>query len=340
MDGLAFIEKQGKVRRQPYYVLSGDEDFLKRHVLAQLIPVVIGDADPEYAVTNFPGDKTDFSTVRNELDSVSFFSDRRLVIVDQADPFVTKFRTQLEAFVTAPSEVGTLVLDVKTFPATTKLAKAVPEAAHIICKSPAEAKLPAWCVAWCQSQYGKKLSSAASQVLVDLVGATMGVLDQELQKLKDFIGERATIEPKDVHELTGRSRGANVFKILDAIAAGQPATALKILTELFEEGEVPLAVLGALGSQLRKLARAARMHKQGMNLDEAFSIAGIANWPQARASAHQQMKHLGWNRLDKLYDWLLEIDSGIKGGNPLPDKMQMERLIVRLSRQRQASGAP
>ena len=26
MDALAFIEKQGKVRRQPFYVLSGDED--------------------------------------------------------------------------------------------------------------------------------------------------------------------------------------------------------------------------------------------------------------------------------------------------------------------------
>lgn len=334
MDGLAFIEKQGKVRRQPYYVLSGDEDFLKRHVLAQLIPVVIGDADPDYAVTNFSGDKTEFSTVRNELDSVSFFSERRLVIVDQADPFVTKFRSQLEAFVTVPSEVGTLVLDVKTFPATTKLAKAVPDAAHIVCKSLGDAKLPAWCVSWCQSQYGKKLSSAASQMLVELVGSTMGVLDQELQKLKDYIGERPTIEPKDVEELTGRSRGANVFKILDAIGAGQPATALRILTELFEEGEVPLAILGALGSQLRKLARAARMYKQGVNLDEALTTAGIANWPQARTSAQQQMKHLGQNRLDKLYDWLLETDSGIKGGSPLPDKMQLERLVVRLARSR------
>ena len=28
MDALAFIEKNGKTRRQPYYVLSGDEDFL------------------------------------------------------------------------------------------------------------------------------------------------------------------------------------------------------------------------------------------------------------------------------------------------------------------------
>jgi DNA polymerase-3 subunit delta len=334
MDALAFIEKNGAVRRQPVYVLSGDEDFLKRRALAILIPLVVGDADPEYAVTTYPGDKADFSTVRNELDSVSFFSERRLVVVDQADPFVTEFRPQLEAYVAAPSALGVLVLDVKSFPSNTKLAKAVPEAAHIVCKAPAESRLPAWIANWCQSQYGKKLTIPVAQMLLELVGPTMGVLDQELQKLKEFVGQRPTIDLKDVDELTGRSREANVFKIMDAIGDGQPATALKILAELFEEENEPLGLLGALGYQLRRLARTARMHKQGMNLEEAMSKAGVGNWPQARAAAQKQMRHLGWNRLDKLYDWLLETDSGLKGGSPLPERLQIERLVVRLARPR------
>ena len=223
MDALAFIDKNGKVKRQPYYVLSGDEDFLKRRVLAILEPLVLGDADPEFALTSFAGDKADFSTVRNELDSGGLFGDRRLVVVDQADPFVTKFRPQLEAYVAEPSEAGVLVLDVKSFPGTTKLAKAVPDAAHIVCKGPPEYRLPLWCVDWCQTQYGKKIATPAAQMLVELVGPTMGVLDQELQKLKDFVGERPVIDVPDVVELTGRSRGANVFKIMDAVGDGQPA---------------------------------------------------------------------------------------------------------------------
>jgi DNA polymerase III subunit delta len=334
MDALAFINKNGKVKRQPYYVLSGDEDFLKRRVLAVLTTLVLGDADPEYALTTFPGDKTDFSTVRNELDSVSVFSDRRLVVIDQADPFVTKFRPQLEAYVAEPSEAGVLVLDVKSFPATTKLAKAVPDAANIVCKGPPEYRLPLWSVDWCQTQHGTKLTTPAAQMLVELVGPAMGVIDQELQKLKDFVGERPVIDVPDVDELTGRSRGANVFKIMDAVGDGQPAAALKILGELFEEGEEPLRLLGALGSQLRKLARAARMTRQGVNLEEAMTKSGVAAWPQARDSARRQMKHLGLNRLDRIYDWLLETDSGLKGASPLPDQLQIERLIVRLARPR------
>jgi DNA polymerase III subunit delta len=336
MDALAFIEKNGKTRRQPYYVLSGDEDFLKRRVLTILVPLVLGDADPEYGVTTFPGAKTDFSTVRNELDSGSLFGDRMLVLVDQADPFVTEFRPQLEAYVAAPSENGVLVLDVKSLPSTTKLAKAIPEASHIVCKSPGDYKLPAWCVAWCQSQYGKKLTLPASQMLVELVGATMGVLDQELHKLRDFVGERPNIDVADVDGLTGRSRVADVFKIMNAVGDGQPVRALKILGELFDEGEHPLKLLGAFGSQLRRLARAARIHRQGVALEEAMTKAGVATWPQARDSARKQIMHLGRNRLDKLYDWLLELDLGLKGGNPLPARLQIERLIVRLARPRSA----
>ena len=64
----------------------------------------------------------------------------------------------------------------------------------------------------------------------------------------------------------------------------------------------------------------------------------MATWPQARESARKQMKHLGADRLYKLYDWLLETDAGLKGGNPLPDRMQIERLLIRLARPR-ASGA-
>jgi DNA polymerase III subunit delta len=332
MDALTFIDKGGKTKRQPFYVLSGDEDFLKRRVQSLLVPLVVGEADPEYAVTTFPGDKAEFSTVRNELDSVSFFSDRRLVVVDQADPFVTRFRPQLEAYVAEPSAAGVLVLDVKAFPATTKLAKAVPDAAHIVCKGPPEYRLPLWCVDWCQTQYGKKLSTPAAQLLVELVGPAMGVLDQELQKLKDFVGDRPAIDVPDVDELTGRSRGANVFKILDAVGDGKPDVALKILSGLFDEGEAPLGILGAMGSQLRKLARAARMFQQGTPIEEAMNKAGVATWPQAREAARKQMKHLGRDRLNKLYDWLLETDGGLKGGSPLPDRLQLERLVVRLAR--------
>src|SRR4051812_9470149 len=157
MDAMTFLDKPGKAKRQPVYVVTGDEDFLKRRALHALQEIVLGDADPSFALSSYPGDKADFAAVKSELDTLPFLCDRRLVVVEQADPFVTKFRGALEKYVAAPAASGVLILDVKSWPSNTKLAKLVPDAATIVGKAPPAYKLAGWCVEWAQTRYGKKL---------------------------------------------------------------------------------------------------------------------------------------------------------------------------------------
>src|SRR4051812_45411213 len=122
MDALAFLSKPPKAKRQPVVVLAGDEDFLKRLCRDAVIAAALGDADPTFAVSSFAGDKLDFSPVRNDLETLPFLSPVRVVVVEQADPFVTAHRDALERYAAAPSKIGVLVLDVKAFPETTRLA--------------------------------------------------------------------------------------------------------------------------------------------------------------------------------------------------------------------------
>lgn len=334
MDALQFLDKGGKGKRQPIYVVTGDEDFLKRRAIAALQTQLLGESDPSFALSTYSGDKADFAAIRSELDTLPFLSECRLVIVEQADPFVTKFRSTLEKYVEKPADKGVLILEVKSWPSNTKLAKLIPEAATIVGKAPPQYKLAAWCVEWTKTTYAKKLAGPASQLLVELVGPQMGLLDAELEKLSVYVGAKGSIEATDVDLLVGRSRSANVFKIMDAVGDGKPKEALSILSELFEEGESPVGILGALGFQLRRLALSARIHKQGAPLEDAMDRAGVAKWPQARESTVKQMRSLGWNRIDKLFDWLIECDQGMKGGSTLPEKIQLERLIVRMARPR------
>ncbi|VTR96702.1 DNA polymerase III subunit delta [Tuwongella immobilis] len=331
MDAMAFLSKPGK-QVQPIYVVCGDEDFLKRRALAVIEKIVLEDADPAFAMTTYVADAADFSTIRNELDTRPFLAPRRLVIVEQADPFVSEHRPKLEKLVASPGTSGVLVLEVRTWPATTKLAKQVPDAATIVCKAPTAQKLFGWCTDWCKSNYNKKLSPAAGHMLIELVGPQMGLLDAELAKLAIYVGDQPIIEEKDVDALIGRSRSANVFKILDAVGEGKPGDALTILGELFEEGEDPIAILGALGSQLRKLAKAGSLMRIGYSVDEAMEDAGVAKWPAARDSARKQLQHLGQSRVDKLFAWLLETDLGMKGGSALPPRLVLERLLVQLAK--------
>ena len=284
MDSLTFLERGPSSKPHSIYVLAGDEDFLKRQVRTALQERVLGEGD-DFGLSSHPGDKADFATVRDELDTLPFLGSRRLVVVENADPFVTRHRAVLEKYVGQASATGVLVLEVKTWPANTKLAKLVPEAATITCKAPAAAKLASWCVQWAKGQHGKQLTAPAAQLLVELVGPDMGQLDQELTKLVAYVGEAARIDAPDVDLLVGRSQGANTFKIFDAIGNGQPGEALKILDRLFEEGEDPFRILGAFSFQLRRLAQAARLNQQGVPVGAALRVPASSRLPRAAANS-------------------------------------------------------
>jgi len=329
MDSLAFLDSPGP-ELQPVYVLHGDEDFLKRQVVATLRRLVFGEGDGDFGLSTHAGDKATFAAVGDELETLPFLGPRRLVVVEDADPFVTRYRAALEKYVARPSATGILVLVVKSWPSNTRLYKQVGNAASISCKGPPPYKLPEWCAQWSASRYDKQLAAPAARLLVELAGADMGQLDQELAKLAVYVGAAPRIEAADVDRLVGSSRMANTFKIFDALAEGRPGEAFAILDRLWEQGEDPIRILAAFSLQLRRLAQAARLNQQGRPLAAALDQAGFP--PFARQKGEQQLRHFGRARTDRFYDWLLEADLGLKGSSQLPPRTLLERLLAQLAR--------
>jgi DNA polymerase-3 subunit delta len=337
MDSLSFLDNPAKHKPQAVYAVHGEEAFLKRRVLLALRARVLGPDDGGFGLSSHPGDKATWAAVHNELQTLPFLSPRRLVVVETADPFVTRERGRLEKYVTEhpPGTTppgGILVLELQTLPTNTRLAKLLGEAGTIVCKTPKAEELAKWCTEWSEAQHGKPLAPAAARLLVDLVGQDMGQLDQELAKLSVYVGEATRIESTDVDKLVDNSRAADTWKILDLIGAGRTAESLTLLNRLLDQGEDPLRLLGALSWHLRRLVQAARFMAQGTPLGDALEQAGVQ--PYARRQAEQHMRHMGRRRLDSIYDWLLQTDFGIKGASPLPPRTLLERLVVQLARSR------
>jgi DNA polymerase-3 subunit delta len=329
VDALTFLDRP---RIHPLYVVHGDEDLLRRLVIQAIRRTVLGDVtgDADFAYSAHAGDKATFAAVVDEWQTVPLFGERRLVVVESADPFVTLHRAALETLVGNLPAGGSLVLDVKSWPSTTRLARMVDTKATIECKAPAAFKMPQWCIHWATSQHGKQLTPPAAGLLVDLIGPEMGLLDQELLKLALYVGERKQIDVEDVDILVGRSRTDGTWKIFDAVGAGNAQEALKLLDRLLDQGEDPFRILGAFSKHLRQLAQAARLAVLGQPLGLALEQAGIHRF--GLRGAEQQLKHLGRQRATQLYDWLLEIDQGFKGGSQLSQRTLLERLVVRMAR--------
>src|SRR5262249_30790056 len=126
----------------PIYAVVGDDPYLRREVLEAIAARVFGGPADDLGVTRFPGDTASLADVLDEVRTLPFLVKRRIVIVEDADKFVTAHRKELEGYAERPSREGILILAVKSLPSSTRLAKLVDKSGLVIdCKNPAEREM-------------------------------------------------------------------------------------------------------------------------------------------------------------------------------------------------------
>ena len=99
------------------------------------------------------------------------------------------------------------------------------------------------------------ISPAAMRSMADLVGGDLWTLDQELEKLSLYAGDRE-IGEADVRLMVSQVREASIFEAVDAMIAGRPQAALRLLAQLRDDGREPQYIIGMVERQLRLLALA------------------------------------------------------------------------------------
>ena len=335
----------------PVVVLFGGESFLKRLATRLLRHAIVGDDDAPF--TSLEGATAEWRDVIDELSTMSLFGgDRRLVIVEAADKFVTKERGRLEAYVEKPRSSGVLILDVGTWAGNTKLYKAVDKTGlQVDCRAPEkaagnrkvldEARIRKWLIAWTKEQHNAKLESTAAEQLLEIIGPEFGLLDQGLSKLALFAGEGGKIDVQMVRDVVGGWRAQSTWDLIDAAADGDAGEALKQLDRLLQAGEHPVALFSQISWSLRRFAAATRIYQEAERAKHRIAIrdaliqAGIPTWnKKGLERAELQLKQLGRGRAGRIYQWLLETDLALKGShsNPHRARFALERLFLLMAK--------
>ena len=255
---------------------------------------------------------------------------------DEGRGFVARYRPQLEDYVARPGRSGILVLDVKSWPSNTRLYKSVD--AHglaVDCNAPASGKLVAWVGDWATQTHRCQIAASAAELLVEIVGPELGLLDQELAKLAIAADSDKKITPELVQKLVGGWRAKTTWDMLDLALDGNATEALRQIDRLLASGEAPVGLLAQISASLRRLAAATRLILQSeaagrrIGVGPALEKAGVK--PFVVRKAEGQLKRLTRQRGKQLYRWLLEADLDLKGDSQMPPRLILERLIVRLA---------
>ena len=328
MDALKFVESSPKVPPKGMIAIYGEEIFLRQQSLSKVMQLVVG--ENEFGVKRFSGLNSSLADILDELNTPPLFGSCRLIVLEEADDFVTRQRQALESYLDHPSQWGVLVLLLKKFPSNTRLAKRVAKnGLSLECKAPRTYEVTRWVVQWATYRYQKQLSKALAERMVESVGSNLAMLDKELEKLASSVGASTSIQLKDIDQLVVRAAEQTSWQILDALASGKNTEALIILERLLRGGEAPIAIFGALSWHLRMLIRAGRLVQQGWPQRAALEEAGVKPFAMQRAGSH--LKRIGSKRIDRLYRWLLDTDLDLKGRRPVPAQVALEQLLIKIT---------
>lgn len=94
---------------------------------------------------------------------------------------------------------------------------------------------------------------AALRELAERVGADARTLEQEVEKLAAWAGDRRRVEADDVRRLTPATREAAGWTLADAVVTGRVAPALLALRRLLEQSEDSIGLASGLESRFRDL---------------------------------------------------------------------------------------
>ncbi|MDO8140557.1 MAG: DNA polymerase III subunit delta, partial [Candidatus Brocadiales bacterium] len=286
------------------------------------------DTDTSLALVEFKGDETPGGVIFDELRTRPFFASKnKLVVVEEADDFVEKNRENLEKYIQTPASHASLVLVCDKWDKRMKLATLVDKVGvSIECKKLKDHFLPNW-IPTRAKHYKKNISSVAAQKLVEDVGNNLAIIDKHLEKLSIYLGEKATIDERDVDALVGVDRSRTVFELTDAVAQRNVAAGLKILSQMLTHGEDSVRIISLLAWQIKRLWRAKQILKQGGDEHKVTSELQIV--PFFAKRFFEQVKLFAEDDLMKKHALLLETDVKSKTSS-FGTQLLLELLVYKL----------
>ena len=302
-------------------VLYGHESMLKQLRFEEMKSIIQRSSDLD--VIYFDGTTVDLAQVLDELRTQSLFQPHKIVVVDEAEQFVTAHRAALERYAKAPSTHATLVMRGERWNRG-NLDKVIQRVGAVIkCEPLKERDAEAWLMNRAQICHQTHVSTAAASALVARLGTDLSRLDSEVAKLALRVETGQSIEPKHVSELVGRSSDEQAWEVQEALlAALQPgrqrdprlmATAVQKMHDLVQlAGQSDILISYFVADFFRRLSLAQAMHEQGT--PDAVIGRALRFWGPRQGLFMNVVRRLDKQSAGRLLDRSIEMDRRAKSG--------------------------
>jgi DNA polymerase-3 subunit delta len=309
----------------PLYLLMGDEPFLVQEAVALLKARSVEPGSQDFNCDVFDTTENSPEQVKDAAEVLPMMSTRRFVLYRGVDELKDKEWEELYPLLDNPVESTVLVMTCEALDKRKKAFKRLAEKAVTVeLKRPYENQILDW-IDYLAHQHALTVTREAGQLLRQFVGTNLTELNNELLKLRDFLGGRQEIAAQDVLQVVSQTRVDRIFDLTDAIGRRDKVSALQCLANLLEHGQSEVGVLAMISRHFRILAQLREGQKEGLSGPRLSTKAGV---PQFLLGQYvDQIRHWDEAKIARTFAVLLDTDRALKSSS-VPSHVWLENFVL------------
>lgn len=266
------------------YVFHGEEVFLLNYYLQKLKGLLIDDLTESFNYHRLTNETFDVQSFADAVENLPMMAEFTMVQVDDIDIFklAEDARNKIGEVLSDIPDYCTVVFTYETVEwkldkRFKKLASAVTDNGSIV-EFPKQEQRDL--ISWITRHFltnKKRITPDLCAYLIELTGGTMTALSGEISKICAYSGADEICKA-DIDAVVEPVMDAVVFQMTDMLSAGQYAKAFDKLQQLLKMQQEPIAILGAIGMHLRRIATARTLLDNGRPAAELASLCGISDY--------------------------------------------------------------
>ena len=308
---------------KPVYLLFGEEDFLKQSYKKKLKEAIAGDDTMNF--NYFEGKGLDVKELISLSDTMPFFSEKRLILVEDSG-FFKSASEELAEYLPSMPDSTCIVFVEEAVDKRNRLYKKVKDLGHIAeMKRQDSAQLARWAAA-ILAQNGRKITAQTMNLFLERTGDDMELIRSELEKLISYTMGREVVTGEDVEAITTVQVTNKIFDMVNAIVTRKTRVAMDLYEDLLTLKEPPMRILFLIARQFNQLLMAKEMNSQG--LDRGAIASKLKIPPFVAGKVISQAGAFSREQILSFVESCVEAEEAVKTGR-LNDRLAVELLITR-----------
>ena len=260
---------------KPIYFLYGEEPYLVDRAHRRLLEVAVDQDTKDFNLSVYYGAEANMIQVVDAASTLPMFADRRVVLVRGVDKLPADQHERLIEYLQNPAPDTCLIMTAAKPDMRRKLyAELKKQAGSIEFKKLFDNKLLPFVIAEVRA-VGKKIDTAAAEMLVFLIGNQLQTLVTQVQKLCLVAGNRPSITIEDVRSSITSVKDFTAFELAAAIGHRSLDQAIRSLDALLMNPNDAYTVIGSLAGHIRRLWHTREMIDNGLSQEEITAALKI-----------------------------------------------------------------